>query len=78
MCESRLLLNDVPVFHENLFKIQCSCQCSHQAAALRDSCKKIEMAHQKIQKFKALAFIAFNLVGHTYSVKVRISIAIKS
>ena len=24
MCKSRLLLDDVPVFHENLFKIQCS------------------------------------------------------
>ena len=23
MCNSRLLLNDVPVFHENLFKIRC-------------------------------------------------------
>jgi len=24
MCKSRLLLNDVPVLHENPFKIQCS------------------------------------------------------
>ena len=24
MCKSRLLLDDVPVFHENLFKIRCS------------------------------------------------------
>ena len=23
MCKSRLLLNDMPVFHENLFKIRC-------------------------------------------------------
>ena len=24
MCKSRLLFNDMPVFHENLFKIRCN------------------------------------------------------